>query len=179
MPKELLEPQTTLFEPERPYNLTVVKEVDGYNIPVHYGQEGSYINIHERAILLAAALTAMSQRNMRDGFSIAPYKEPYSAPIWERYQENTQQVVDGASRNRNIYQNQLRRNFWEATGFAALRGTGLMRERQINPAAQKMWRDFNKKYGHPEDLSARNKYKKKLQEQMDFLKQSCLTQEYN
>lgn len=160
------EGQPSLFAQDKPYNVTVIKTVDGYDIPATYGKEGSYVDTHERADHLIIALSAISERNRRDGFSVAPYTEPYSSPIWERYQEHTQDVIDGASRNRNMYQNILRQNFWQATGFAALRGSGLIRERQINPRAQKMWRDFNDRYGHPHKIADRNKYKKQLQNQV-------------
>jgi hypothetical protein len=160
------EAQPSLFAQDKPHNVTLIKNIDGYEVPVTYGKEGSYVDTRERAEHLIIALSAISERNRRDGFSVAPYTEPYSAPIWERYQENTQDVIDGASRNRNMYQNILRQNFWHATGFAALRGSGLIRERQINPRAQKMWRDFNDRYSHPAKVSDRNKYKKQLQNQV-------------
>lgn len=141
--------------------------VDGHEIPVTYGLIGSYVDTKERAQYLISALDAISQRNIREGISVAAYTKQYSAPIWDRYQEVTQDVLDGASRNRNIYHQQLRESFWHATGFAALRGMGLIPERQINPRAQKMWRDFNAAYGHPKNLKERNKYKKSLQSQID------------
>lgn len=164
--------QPNLFQPETLHNVTTIESVDGIEIPVSYGPEGSYISVKDRALLLIDALDSISQRNIRDGFSQAPYREPYDAPIWARYRESTQQVIDGASRNRNMYQEQLRRSFWQATGFSALRGSGLIRERQINPTAQRMWRDFNESYGHPNKLKARNKYKKILHEQIVQVNQS-------
>jgi hypothetical protein len=158
--------QYTLFEPESLHNIQVVKTVDGYDIPATYGKFGSYIDTAERATYLISALDAISQRNIRDGIALAAYTHAYSAPIWEHYQEGTRGVLDGASRNRNRYQQQLRTSFWKATGFAALRGSRLIRENQINPRAQKMWRDFNKLYGHPDALKERNKYKAVLKAQI-------------
>lgn len=164
MPKNLNQP--SLFIPAELHEVTLVESVDGTDIPVTYGKKGSYVDVQQRAMYLDLALNSISARNQRDGLSLASYTEPYSAPIWERYQENTETVIDGASRNRNMYQNMLRRAFWEATGFAALRGTGLIRENQINPRAQKMWRDFNDRYGHPSKTEDRNKYRKQLQKQL-------------
>jgi len=158
-----------LFEPKPLYDTQVIRNVDGYDIPVSYGSRGSYVDVKKRAEFLITALDAISERNRRDGLSVAAYTEPHSAPIWAEYRENTQSVLDGASNNRDRYQNQLRHSFWQATGFSALRGSGLMPERQINPRAQKMWRDFNKSYGHPEQLRARSKYRKVLKAQIKSL----------
>ena len=158
--------QFSLFEPENLHNTQVLKTVDGYDIPTTYGKPGSYMNTSKRAEHLISALDAISQRNIRDGIALAAYTQGYSAPIWEHYQEGTQGVLDGASRNRNKYQRQLRTSFWRATGFAALRGSRLIRENQINPRAQKMWRDFNKMYGHPDSVKERNKYKDILMTQI-------------
>jgi hypothetical protein len=159
--------QGSLFKAEDLEFKREIKIIDGYEVPVIYGHEGSYMNTVQRAGNLFLALDAMSKRNSREGISVAAYTNTYSAPIWERYQEATSDVLDGASRNRNKYQNRLRQQFWAATGFSALRGMGLMREHQINPRAQKMWRDFNKEYGHPDKLKERNNYKKMLKVQID------------
>ncbi len=130
---------------------------------VTYGRPGSYMDVGARAIHLFAALDAMSQRNIRRGFPVAAYTMPDSARIWKEYQEATPLVLTGAERNKRIFEETIRTNFWHATGFAALRGKRLMREGQINPRAQKMWEDFNEMYGHPKKRKARNKYKKQLQ----------------
>ena len=166
------------FRENRPDNLydeTVIKNVDGYNIPATYGPEGSYIDVADRAKNLVIALVSMSERNRREGFTLAAYTEEYSAPIWENYRWDTEDVVEGASANRDAFQNQLRVSFWRATGFSALRGvlreapkgSELPPERQVNPRAQKMWRDFNNAYGNPKNTRERNKYKKKLLKQIE------------
>jgi hypothetical protein len=158
--------QPSLFEPEQPYDAQVVRNIDGHDVVTTYGPEGSYVDVVERAKNLIIALVSMSERNRRDGFSIAPYTEEYSEPIWAHYRWNTQDVIDGASRNRNSYQQQLRKSFWRATGFSAMRGAGFMPERQINPRAQKMWRDFNKEFGHPDGVKKRSDYRKALSRQI-------------
>lgn len=158
--------QPSLFEPENLYDVQVVRKIDGQDVLTAYGPEGSYMDVAERAGNLLIALVSISERNRRDGFSIAPYTEEYSEPIWARYRWNTQNVIDGAGANRKTFQWQLRESFWKATGFSAMRGAGYMPEQQINPRAQKMWRDFNNKYGHPEDLAGRTKYKRRLVRQI-------------
>ena len=139
--------------------------------PITYGRPGSYVKVTERAQYLIGALNAMSQRNIRDGLSVAAYTMPDSRPIWKNYQENTQTMLRGAERNRKNFEKELRCNFWQATGFAALRGMGLIRESQINPRAQKMWRDFNHRYGHPSDVKSRNKYKERLEKSLKSLEE--------
>ena len=158
--------QPSLFEPENLHNVQVVKRIDDYDVLTTYGPEGSYTNVAERAGYLLISLVSMSERNRRDGFSIAPYREEYSEPIWARYRWNTETVIKGAGANRKAFQLQLRASFWRATGFEAIRGAGYMHEQLINPSAQKMWRDFNNEYGHPQDLAKRAKYKKTLIQQI-------------
>jgi hypothetical protein len=138
------------------------------NYPVTYGEAGSYVDVAARAHYLIQALDAISQRNIRDGFSVAGFTMPHSEKVWSTYQENTEQVLKGAARNRGDYQQILRLSFWQATGFSALRGSGLIREEQIDPRAGKMWRDFNDQFGHPSKRKARNKYKKQLEGQLDW-----------
>ena len=158
--------QTSLIEPEKLYDTQVAASLDGHDVLSTYGSEGSYVSVAERAGHLIAALNAISQRNIRDGIALAAYTPDYSAPIWANYQSATPNVLDGASNNRNIFQKQLRENFWRATGFAALRGSKLMPDAQINPRAQKMWRDFNEAYAHPKKIKQRNTYKRRLQKQL-------------
>lgn len=180
--------QPSLFEPEQLYDTQVVQSMDGHDLITAYGSEGSYVDVAERAKHLLTALVSMSERNRRDGFSLAPYTEEHSEPIWARYRWNTETVIDGASRNRNAYHRQLRQSFWRATGFSAMRGSvfmkGVMPERQINPRAQKMWRDFNNEFGHPYGVMKRANYKKTLARQIGDkgkvkeIVQNALTREY-
>jgi hypothetical protein len=164
--------QPELFEPEELHDVQVVRQIDGHDVPVQYGDKGSYVDVKERAEKLLVALVSLSGRNQRDGLSVAAYTDEHSSPIWARYKWVTETVVDGAGKNRDIYHGQLRRSFWEATGFTALKGSRMVREnilpaRQINPRAKKMWRDFNQAFGHPQKVAERNKFKKVLAKQID------------
>jgi hypothetical protein len=164
--------QPELFEPEVLYDVQTVRQIDGYDVLAQYGDEGSYVDVKERAEKLLVALVSLSGRNQRDGLSVATYTDEYSGPIWERYRWGTEAVVDGAGKNRDIYHHQLRRSFWEATGFTALRGSrivksGILPERQINPRAKKMWRDFNHAFGHPKKVGERNRYMRVLSKQIN------------
>lgn len=166
--------QISLLQPEKKYDTQEILILDGHDLPVTYGTVGSYVDVAERAGHLVLALDAISQRNQRDGLSLAAYTQMYSAPIWAHYRSETPSVLDGASKNRDKFQDQLRYSFWRATGFSALRGAlkgslkrqGLMPESQVNPRAQKMWRDFNSAFGHPSRLAERNEYKKVLMNQL-------------
>lgn len=167
-------------KPSKPEAQLNLGDIHSYDYPVTYGEPGSYMDVAARTHYLLIALDSISQRNIRGGFSVATYTEPYSGPIWGRYQENTEVVYGGAVRNREFYHNQLRHSFWTATGFTALRGLGVMRERQINPRAVKMFDDFHHEYGHPKTREARNEYKKRLKMTFDYamaLKEKNLTGE--
>lgn len=155
MPRKQIENQLSLLEPK-------------YEYPITYGRPASYVGIAERAQYLVTALNAMSQRNIRNGFSVATFTMPDSKRIWSDYQEGTPNVLIGASKNREKYEEEIRVNFWRATGFAALRGTRIMREAQINPTAEMMWRNFNRAYGHPREVKARNSYKEQLEKTLEW-----------
>ncbi len=162
--------QGKLFESDDLNYRREVTLVDGYEVPTTFGHEGSFVDVSTRAQLLVNALGAISARNSRQGISLAAYTPEYSAPIWSRYASATQVVLDGASRNRDQFHHDLRTSFWQATGFAAMRKwtdlKKVMPPGQINPRAQKMWDDFNFKYGSPKRRTERNEYKKRLSAQI-------------
>ena len=65
-------------------------------------------------------------------------------------------------RNQRLGFDVAKRDFWGATGFAALRGLGLMNDAEIDARGRKMWRDFTHAYGDPQVRPQRDKYKKQL-----------------
>jgi hypothetical protein len=115
-----------------------------------------------RASLLESSLLALGKRNQRLGFDVASHTKPHSTPIWGRYEELTPAVIEGAQRNVNNYLDVAKRDFWTATGFAALRPLGLISDAEIDARGRKMWRDFTHRYGDPQVRTQRDKYKKKL-----------------
>ena len=129
---------------------------------VTIGPEGSYVNIGKRAALIESSLTALGKRNQRLGFDVASHTKPYSSPIWGRYEEITPIVIEGAQRNVYNFLDVAKRDFWSATGFAALRGQGVISSAEIDARGSKMWRDFTHKYGDPKVRSQRDKYKRQL-----------------
>jgi hypothetical protein len=136
--------------------------------PVTYGPEGSYTDVGIRAALLESSLLALGKRNQRLGFDVASRTKPYSKPIWGRYEELTPVVIEGAQRNVYDFLDVAKRDFWAATGFAALRALGpldgLMKSDEIDARGRKMWRDFTHKYGDPHVRAQRDKYRKKLKQ---------------
>ncbi len=136
-------------------------------IPLTMGEPGTYVDVEERAKLLITALGAFSQRNSRRTFPLAAYTSQYSSPIWQRYQEYTEPVViPGARRNAEMYDRIAAHSFWHATGFPALKKVvgieNIIRPKQIDERAIKMWDSFQDLYGRPKDLKDRNGYKRKL-----------------
>lgn len=134
---------------------------------VVYGPEGSYKDLTERAEELQGALGALSLRNQRMGFAVASNTRRHNAPIYGRYREGVPFVQSGANRNTNRYLKEAKEYFWKATGFSALRGSGLMNNQQINTRALSMWEKFSARYGTPvndedRENTARIEYQKKL-----------------
>jgi len=127
-----------------------------------YGPEAGYISVEDRAKLLITTLDAFSARNQRKGFGLSAFTSPASKEIWSRYEEETESVLSGARRNRFLFEALAKQSFWRATGFKALKYSGLMRPRQVDPRAEKMWDDFYFLYSHPQTHKARQAYKKRL-----------------
>ncbi len=123
---------------------------------------GVYVDLRERAQHLDAALAAVGQRNSREGFGIGARVRPHSTEIWGRYQDATPTVIEGAERNADAFAEVIKREFWHATGYAALRGTGLMREEVIERYATKDWKDFVDRFDHPNNSKARTKFRRGL-----------------
>lgn len=134
--------------------------------PVSYGPEGSYVDVTQRAELLHNSLLALGKRNQRLGFDVASHTKPYSSPIWGRYEEITPIVIEGAQRNVYNFLDVAKRDFWAATGFAALRGLSgkdrVINSAEIDARGRKMWRDYTHKYGDPKVRAHRDKCKRQL-----------------
>ncbi len=169
-----LKGQGALFEeaPRRKNGLKTWQELEGQtgDLPIpSYGPAGSYVDVKERAQHLANALEAFGRRNQRLGFDVAIHSDAYKDPIWRHYLDVTPVVIEGAQNNVENFLNEAKANFWAATGFQALRGSGLVgeqgliKEPEVVARSRKMWRDFSGEYGDPKDRPARDKYKKKLE----------------
>lgn len=123
---------------------------------------GIYVDLTERAQHLDAALAAIGQRNSREGFDIAARVRPHSGGIWARYQDATPIVVEGAERNAGEYSEVIKKEFWAATGYSALRGSGLMRSDLIERYGRKDWGDFVDKFDHPNNRPTRDRFRRHL-----------------
>jgi hypothetical protein len=137
--------------------------------PITIGEEGSYVNLSERAYFLKTALIAISLRNQRAGFAIASREEPYRTPIIQRYADDLPIVIDGARRNEDKFGYDAAVNFWHATGYAAIRN--MVRDEgdedayeAVNARARQQWRKFMTEYSDTGKtaVNKRNKYIKRL-----------------
>lgn len=159
---ERIEGQDALFNPDTG-EINIGNSGENPN-SISYGPEGSYVDIATRAQLLGSSLLALGKRNQRLGFDVASHTKPYSSPIWGRYEDFTPIVIEGAQRNVENFLDVAKRDFWAATGFAALRkipGLGL-KDGEIDARGRKMWRDFTHQYGDPKVRRQRDKYKRQL-----------------
>jgi len=159
-----IEGQESLFESDEETKVGFgdIQNLSETPYPVNYGPEGSYVSIGKRAESLESSLTALGKRNQRLGFDVASHTKPLSGPIWGRYEDITPVVIEGAQRNVYNFLDVAKRDFWAATGFAALRGQGVISDVEIDARGRKMWRDFTHKYGDPQVRPRRDKYKRQL-----------------
>lgn len=119
--------------------------------PTHYGPEGSYVDVGERAQLLKASLKAIAAANQSGGLEVAANTQPTAKKIYHRYAWRTEEVVEGSKRNGLESAEEAKVAFWRATGYAGLRGAGLgelITRDGINARARKDWRDFTNRYGY-------------------------------
>lgn len=123
---------------------------------------GIYVDLAHRAENLDGSLSALSKRNQRIGFDIAAHVRPHSGPIWGRYQESTPAVIEGANRNVDALLDKAKRAFWAASGYSALKGSGLMSDEAIEAYAKRDWDIFRGRYGDAEKRTVRDKYRQKL-----------------
>lgn len=166
MAKHELDPdQSPLFEASLTPggNLETWKDVQPVPEPVSIqtvlGPEGSYVDISDRAELLESSLRAIGKANQRVGLADAAEVPPHRAGIWGRYTRQTDRVLEGANRNREAFQDDAKRKFWEATGLAAMQGAGLINKETRDALGRTMWRDFSQQYGGVGQLVAKRRQK--------------------
>lgn len=124
-----------------------------------YGPEGSYMGVYERAKGLNAALDAQTAANSREGFRVASNVAEYSGPIYGRYKWHTEQVKDKANANAREYSQEAKRQFWQYSGYAALKKAGLdelITSEGVDARASKDFREFMKTYASPNDRNSTN-----------------------
>ena len=110
--------------------------------PEYYGEPGSRVDVKERALLLTSALRAFGARNSRMFFPLAANTSPQDKEIEDHYGDDLPRVLQGAERNKVDYLKRARRDFWQATGLAAIKWTGLIRPEQVEPLKEIWWDDF-------------------------------------
>jgi hypothetical protein len=111
--------------------------------------EGAHIAIPERAERLIRTMNALAHRNMLNGFDVAVNDPEDQVPIWDRYLNGTPRVIESSRSKVDRLEVEAQEHFWHATGFAALRGMGLMTRGEVRSRLAKMWRDFEASYGSP------------------------------
>lgn len=132
-------------------------------IPVSYGPIGSFIDLSDRANLLLGALSALGKSNQRGGFDTASNTRQHSGPIWGRYRSGTPRVQEGAERNRQAFQEEAKKKFWQATGYIGLRAAKTVPPNEIDAGGRLLWRKFNATYaGTGESTVRRDKFKRRL-----------------
>jgi hypothetical protein len=132
--------------------------------PTIYGSPGSYVSLEDRAEHLQDALAAIGRMNQRLGFDTASNAKQYNRPIRERYRGALPAVQLGARDNEMKFFEEVRRSFWQSTGYIALRDSRprLASRKEMDSGARKMWRDFCAEYGHTANREKRDTYKRQL-----------------
>jgi len=124
------------------------------------------VDLELRAHHLHKALIAMGKANQREGFGLASRIEPHASEIRGRYKRSTDARVRHATSNVESFMQEAKREFWSATGFAALRASGLMPEGELDARGAQMWRDFSRRFAGPPHRPARDRYKANLKKQI-------------
>ena len=135
------------------------------------GMPGPHVEIITRAGHLISALNNFGLRNQRLGFDTASNTRQYNGPIWERYRGLTPLVQDGAANNADMYLQRAKREFWKASGFAALREVKFAPREELDAGARKEWRDFAGKHETPDKRKARQQLARKLKKSIKITSQ--------
>ena len=143
---------------------------DAESNPV-YGPEGSYVDVHSRSALLVEALGALSARNQRAGFGSAVALPPHDKKIHGNYGRHTDKVVAGAQRNHDLFEEEAKRKFWQASGIPDLQKSGLISKEDAKELGKVFWRDFIGEFGGVKNASNRRRgYQEILKKQQKQIK---------
>jgi hypothetical protein len=122
--------------------------------------EAPSITLVERAERMVHVLNTLAHRNMLLGLSVGATDPEYQDPIYERYAEGTPIVLEHSRSKVDRLYYQAKLEFWRATGFETLRGTGMLGRKEVAARSDKMWRDFRWKYGHPKVHDELDRFRK-------------------
>jgi hypothetical protein len=123
---------------------------------------GPAVDIKDRAFRLTRAINHMARRSMLSGFDVAAVTDRHMEPIWDRYEDGTPRVYVAAERKRDRLVEEIKRDFWVASGFPLLRRSGVMPERELRPRSRKMWEEFTGQLEHPPQQYLRKLVRKQL-----------------
>lgn len=147
-------------DPTPPLSITQQAEPKPY-VTAH-GGPNSFVFLKDRAELLDNALKAFSSMNQRYGFNVVSRSPHQNGPVWGRYRSNTPAVQRGANRKIDELGDEAKRSFWMATGYSAVRASGLMEPDDINARAENDWLHFSQQYSRIGASAIRHKYSRKL-----------------
>ncbi len=125
-------------------------------------EPGASQDLAERNERLQSALKNIGLANQRAGFVHASETGQLQDINRDRYGEAAPQVVSGASRNKEYYLDEAKRDFWAAGGYLALVGSGMLNIEDAKDIARRDFYDFTLKYASPDNRHARDQYRKKL-----------------
>lgn len=151
-------------------------------IPTVYGPEGSYMSVRKRALYLDVARVAIGLSNRATGFEIASNTREHAGGIYNRYQWRTEDIKRRVRENGQDHANDVRVNFWRATGYAGLRelvrkqpetsGLGdLITPAGVNARAKQEWRSFLNMYAVPSNkhsANARRRLKRRMEKTLEW-----------
>src|SRR5690242_18824393 len=87
--------------------------------------EGGHIAVRQRAERLIMTMNTLAHRNMLNGLDVAVNDPEDQIPIRDRYLSGTPRVIENSRSKSDRLEEEAKQHFWQATGFAAIRGMGL------------------------------------------------------
>lgn len=118
---------------------------------------GPHVEIADRTQYLIRSMNAMAHRNMLIGFDAGVHHQQYKKPIWERYLDETPRVIDYSQTKAERLNEEAAIDFFHATGFTALKGTGMITRGEFRTRMNIWWRRFGEKVGDPDKHQALDK----------------------
>lgn len=146
-----------------------------------HGKQGSYVKLADRAEHLINALENLGQAHQREGLNDAVDVKPHSKELWGTFKRNTPRVVDGAQRNQQEFEMNVKREFYKSTGLYALKRAAIVHRPTHDAIGRIFWRGFQSDFGGvgKDVVNARNRFKTKMrrhikhQEKFDSLEKAA------
>ncbi len=122
------------------------------------------VDLAERAVELDKALLALGKHSQRTGLQIAGAESsPLRRSIEERYDDDTDKVVEGAANSKHRLLTEAKQHFARAIGMQAMVASGMQTKIEARQSAKEDFGQFLQRYADARNAPARKTMRTKMQ----------------